>query len=266
MALERWDPPISHQVVTNQRKSTVVHYHRRHELYFLVQGETKYFVGDEIFHLIPGDFIFVPSGILHKTDSESCLHNERILLSFDDEVIGEQLRPLLDELARIKIVHIPHNRRYLAEDLLHKLQTEADKQESYHELLTNLYICELITLLCRLKYDYTPAKSESEQLMTVVAEYIRTNYAQDLSLSALGRKFGLSVSFLSRKFKECSGIGINEYITNVRIHNAAILLSDDSLSVTEVAARCGYADSNYFASVFKRIKGTTPLKYAKNQR
>ena len=47
--------------------------------------------------------------------------------------------------------------------------------------------------------------------------------------------------------------------------NAAQLLSTGNFSVTEVAERCGYSDSNYFASVFKKFKGTTPLKFSKSQ-
>ena len=75
----------------------------------------------------------------------------------------------------------------------------------------------------------------------------------------------MSESCLSRKFKQVSGMGLNEFITSVRIHNAEKLLAGGELSVTRIAELCGYSDSNYFASVFKKIKGTTPVKYAKSQ-
>ena len=73
----------------------------------------------------------------------------------------------------------------------------------------------------------------------------------------------MSESHLSRKFKAHTGIGINEYITYVRITNAEKLLRETELSVTEVADQCGYSDSNYFSTVFKRIKGITPQKCRK---
>lgn len=59
---------------------------------------------------------------------------------------------------------------------------------------------------------------------------------------------------------------MNEFITYVRISNAEALLSGTDLSVTEIAGRCGYGDSNYFASVFKKIKGITPHRYAALQK
>ena len=53
-------------------------------------------------------------------------------------------------------------------------------------------------------------------------------------------------------------------IRDRRIHNAARLLTASSrCSITEVAAQCGFNDSNYFTSVFKKIKGITPYKFYK---
>ena len=263
MVVQYTDPPISYEKVTNKRKMSQVHYHHQHELYYLVSGETKYFVGEEIFHLLPGDFIFVPRQVIHQTDSENCLHNERILMSFEDAIFDEGTHPLLEKLSECKLIHIPANKAYLVQDLLTKLQIEANREDEYRETLMKLYILELLALLCRLKYDYTPQISESEKLINAIADYIRENYSQELSLSVLSKQFALSESCLSRKFKAVSGFGLNEFITSVRIHNAERLLAQGDLPVTRVAELCGYSDSNYFAAVFKKIKGMSPVKYGK---
>lgn len=265
MIIEYRDPPISYDKVTNRRKTSQTHFHYQHELYYLIQGETKYLVGDDIYHLRPGDFIFVPREVIHKTDSESCLQNERILLSFSDDVFNWETRNVLDEISRIKLIHIPREALPSAEELLKKIQTEFEENAPYRDTLTRLYILELLTLLCRLRTDVIPPKSDSERMIGEVADYIRSHYWQDLPLRDLGQQFALSESCLSRKFKAITGMGINEYITNVRIHNAEKLLSTGNYTVTQVAEKCGYSDSNYFASVFKKIKGVTPLKYAKAQ-
>ena len=266
MAVEYRDPPVSYLKMNNERRISQVHYHYQHELYYLVSGETKYFVGDDIFHLQPGDFIFVPRLVIHKTDSENCMYNERILLSFEDEILDDSFRPVLQELSDCKLIHIPTAKAYIVEELLRKLQTEVNQGDRYNDVMVKLYILELLTQLCRLKYDFVPQISDSEKLIHTVAAYIRTNFAQDLSLQSLSRRFALSESCLSRKFKAVSGMGLSEYITSVRIHNAEQLLTGIELSVTEVAELCGYSDSNYFASVFKKIKGTTPAKYARSLR
>ena len=265
MVVQYTDPPISYEKVTNKRKMSQVHYHHQHELYYLVSGDTKYIVGDDIFHLVSGDFIFIPKEVIHKTDSEGCLHNERILLSFEDSIFDDTTRKILQELSDCKLIHIPAGKAHFAKDLLNKLQVESERDDVFKETLMKLYILELLTFLCRHRYEYTPQITESEKLINNVAEYIRTNFSQDLSLAALSKFFSISKSCLSRKFKAVSGMGINEYITSVRIHNAEQLLLKGELTITQVAERCGYGDSNYFASVFKRIKGITPLKFSKSQ-
>lgn len=265
MIIEYRDPLISYDKVINRRKTSQTHFHYQHELYYLISGETKYLVGDDIFHLRPGDFIFVPKEVIHKTDSESCLQNERILISFDDELFDATTRALLDEVSRVRLIHIPEEYIPQAETLMRKIQIEFEQEAPYRDTLSKLYILELLTLLCRYRCDRAPHVTESEKLIGAVAEYIRGHYQSELTLSELGRLFALSESCLSRKFKATTGMGINEYITNVRIHNAAQLLSTGVYSVTEVAEKCGYSDSNYFALVFKKIKGTTPLKFSKTQ-
>ena len=60
---------FSHQFVENRRKSTGVHFHDEHEIYYLVNGNTKYFIGDKIFQVESGNFVIIPAGVNHKTDS-----------------------------------------------------------------------------------------------------------------------------------------------------------------------------------------------------
>ena len=93
------DSLISRQKVTNRRKVTGIHYHENHELYYLVSGRTKYFVGDEVYVLERGNMIFVPAGVLHSCDSEDTLHNERILLSIPKSLFDKTTEDVFSELS-----------------------------------------------------------------------------------------------------------------------------------------------------------------------
>ena len=66
------DSLISRDRTVNRRKSCEVHYHDEHELYYMQEGRTTYFIDNEIFGVEKGDFVFVPRGILHRTDSGDC--------------------------------------------------------------------------------------------------------------------------------------------------------------------------------------------------
>lgn len=83
----------------------------------------------------------------------------------------------------------------------------------------------------------------------------------NLNLNNIAEHFSISPSYLSKKFKEKYGKGINDYLYEIRISHALHLLSDTTLKVAEIAEMTGFQDSNAFIRIFKKYVGTTPGKY-----
>jgi len=104
-------------------------------------------------------------------------------------------------------------------------------------------------------------KGDIEKAVYAVSEYISTHFAEDIPLDMLSRRFAVSSGQLSRKFKAVMGIGLNEYIRYIRVLNAEKLLRNSVVSITEIAGQCGFRDSNYFSTVFKKATGVTPSHY-----
>ena len=241
-----------------------MHVHNKHELYFLEEGGTKYFIGNEIYILKPGDFVFVPKDVFHMTDKFECDSHKRVLMVFDDDYIGEEYLKYIDFLKEKKCVRIPSSKLYRFFDVFAKLEHESRHHSKDYEELYKLYLRELLVLISRYqsKSEDFDQLNESYSLVQKAAEYISCNYNSELSLELLSRKFSLSRSYFSRLFKEVTGVGVSEYINITRISAAEELLTRGDLSVTEVANRCGFNDSNYFATVFKKIKGISPKKFS----
>jgi AraC-like DNA-binding protein len=107
---------------------------------------------------------------------------------------------------------------------------------------------------------------ENESLIQSAVDFINESFKSDISLDTVSKKVSLSRSFFSRKFKEITGFGFSEYLNLVRIKHAAEALSVSDVSVTEAALDAGFNDSSYFCSVFKRLMGETPYKYAARMR
>lgn len=103
-----------------------------------------------------------------------------------------------------------------------------------------------------------------EGLASLVKKYINKNYASKISLSVLSRKFGCSNSTLMKRFKAEYDTTIADYITEVRLKNAANLLITSGYSVKEISAKCGFTDQNYFSRQFSAIYGISPSSYRKN--
>lgn len=93
-----------------------------------------------------------------------------------------------------------------------------------------------------------------------IHRYVRYNYMRELSVGELARTFGFDRSYLYKVFKERYGMGLKEYITRVRMQNAARLL-EEGFSVTEAAAMVGYPDPFNFSKAFKAYYGLPPSKY-----
>lgn len=105
-------------------------------------------------------------------------------------------------------------------------------------------------------------KQEYSPLGELVSAYVKANYAEEnLNISMIGEKFGITPSYLSKQFKAQTGDALLDFISRTRLEEAKKLLSGQTLSIMEIARRVGYADINTFNRTFKKFEGITPGKY-----
>lgn len=92
-------------------------------------------------------------------------------------------------------------------------------------------------------------------------EYIHKNYHRDISLNDAANYVGISSAYLSRVFKADCCIGFTEYLNQMRIEKAKLLIERKENRVKEIANQVGFISYNYFFKVFKDIVGMTPVEY-----
>lgn len=253
---------FAHKVTSNKRKFSHLHYHKDYELYYLAKGTTMYLIDDNFYHIKEGVFVIIPPNTLHNTDSLSCKHIERFLFGFSLKLFNSKLSCIVDDLCSKKVLSLSPTRMEQAVILMEKIELENIEQSETSDYLIDLYLQELLIYLYKYGQEYKVKKTNTETLIDSITQYIKANFADELTLKKLGKHFSISPSHLSRIFKETTGVGINEYIIFTRIDNASKLLKTTSLPITKIAFRCGFNDSNYFSTIFKKYKGTSPLKYA----
>lgn len=244
-------------------KMQTAHFHEAHELYFLEAGKTTYFIGSELYLLEAGDMIFVPKGMFHKTDSDKCTTVEKLLFMFDDDFVGEDFSSYINELKVRKHIRFPKDSLYKMKEIFQKIEKEHKKREKGFEQMQKLYLREMLILISRYRVtqNVTPFK-EYYAIIQNAARYISENCNDDLRLQKLSKKYAMSPSHFSRQFKVVTGVCLNEYINISRITAAEKLLLNTNMPITKIAMECGFNDSNYFAAVFKKIKGITPKRYS----
>lgn len=243
-------------------KMAVAHFHKRHELYYLVEGQTRYFVGNEIFLLEAGDMIFVPKGEFHKTVYEESTSTERVLFGFDDNFVNGKFDKYIEEMTKNKYITFPKDKAHKIKDIVEKCIKESENKPKGYEDMKNLLLGELLVTISRYRKTETAHISPAYTAMQDIAKHISSHYNSDLSLQALAKQFSISPNHLSKQFKKVTGVSLSEYINIARIGAAEKFLAQGNLPVTRVATECGFNDSNYFAAVFKKLKGITPKKYS----
>ncbi len=92
-------------------------------------------------------------------------------------------------------------------------------------------------------------------------EYLHTHYDQDIPISALAAMEHLSISRYREVFHSVTGFSPSDYRTTLRLQHACNLLTTTELSMTQIAAECGYEDVLYFFRLFKKRQGLTPSQY-----
>ena len=109
-------------------------------------------------------------------------------------------------------------------------------------------------------------QNASRGVLLDVEGEIRKNYAENLTLKELGKKYFVNSAYLGQMFRKKYGVSFKEYLNNYRIERAAeiLLRTDDKIYL--VAEEVGYRDLDYFINRFIQSKGCTPTTYRKKTR
>lgn len=270
------DMPNDFKISKIKRDSTYTkqssHIHPYYEIFYLINGDCTFFIDHNIYKLNRGDLVIVPAGEIHKSTYPETGYSERFVVSFREnnlgwinEILGEEI---VKQSLNMGVISIPDKRRDYVESLMYKMLFESEGQDILSPAFIKTGLIELLLFIIRCqRYEENVVKEidVDNQLMQEIATYIYDNYDKKISLDDMSRKFHISRSYLSKKFKTITGFGFKEYLINVRIKNACTLLLETNKSITDIAFECGFNDSNYFGDAFRHVKGVSPNKYRKNK-
>ncbi|MDD6872973.1 MAG: helix-turn-helix domain-containing protein, partial [Clostridiales bacterium] len=88
--------------------------------------------------------------------------------------------------------------------------------------------------------------------------YIRSHFAENITLNDVAAKLYVNPVYLSRIFREKTGATFTEALTQTRLNEIIRRLQDTDNSVSEIATACGYSNIKYFYRQFKRYTGMSP--------
>ena len=118
----------------------------------------------------------------------------------------------------------------------------------------------LIRGACSAEQDSGAEKTD--QRSENLKQYVRDNcFQSDFSLQMAADHFGLTPSNLSHYFKNCTGLGLSEYVQEVRRTEACRLLAQTDMAIQEIGRQVGMVNVSSFIRFFKQQTGLTPGQY-----
>lgn len=97
--------------------------------------------------------------------------------------------------------------------------------------------------------------------LKAVERYIRDNFRKPLTIKEIGARFFLNPVYLGNAFSNKFGIGIIEYIHDLRIQEAKRLLRESNQTVSSIAEQVGYVQYNHFLTEFRKRVPEKPNAY-----
>lgn len=119
---------------------------------------------------------------------------------------------------------------------------------------------------CADEPEYNIKQGKSTEIVAEIMQYIDNHFTEEIQLSVFAAKYFRDVTYISRLFKEYTGINYSDYLVEKRVEYAKKLLIKANTSVDDIANAVGYNDISHFRRVFKSKTGMSPAQYRKENR
>lgn len=239
------------------------HYHDYFELYYLESGERFHMIQDQIYCILPGEFILFPPYVMHHSYGGTDMPFKRLLVYFQREAVHSQ--EMLKALEEGSGVYRPDSGQ---RQKIHQLMEVLLAEQIHPGAFSDDYQCSVLHLLLVtiLRQKQVPAQPEMRSRIANVISYIHSHYQEDMNLELLAQEFYISQYYLCREFKRCTNSTIIQYINITRIMNAQRKFMETDKNITEISKETGFSNITHFNRVFKSVLGMNPSEYRKHCR
>ena len=256
-----------------QHEDTGNHSHNFFELAYITGGSCTHTLNDVSCTVTVGDYFIIDFGSIHSYTN--CKELTLINCLFLPEIIDDTLKDccsfeaLLHScllryykiyLGKTSVDRIFHDEEGRVLQLLTGLMKEyQEKQVGYLEI----YRCrlqEILILMMRNVLDRT-MNYQDNAMISEAMTYLNHHYQSQKVLEDFCKQFHFTPQYISRRFKQETGVTIREYQQKIRMEKCCELLAGSDILISEVAQVAGYRDMKAFHKLFKRMLKMSPREY-----
>lgn len=249
------------------------HDHRFFELAYVTGGSADHILNGASGRLRAGDYFILDYGSVHCY--ENCRDFTLINCLFLPEVIDETLRCCQSLEALLQGCLIRYYRTGLGEVWANRIFHDGDgRVKSLLEGMVEEYRCKRLgsaeifrcrlteILILTLRSLVQPQQVRTKSRVTAeLIRYVDASYQGRPTLQDFCERQHYSLSYVSRRFKQETGMTFREYLQKVRMEKCCALLLAGDMTVSEAAGAVGYEDMQFFHEVFRKYLHMTPKEY-----
>lgn len=260
----------------------VMHKHKFIEIVYVVSGKAKHVIGEREYSVKRGDvsiinpdeahaFVpdrefssepFVAYDLMFTPDfvDSSCLSDDGFSKLGKSFLFYSLFPDSGDFKERFNLIA---DCGYELGSVFEKIYDEYKAQRVGYVNLIRLYIAEIVIRLSRKIEDTENSKltSSQKQIVMEIISYIEKNYSIKIHSDEIASKLFFNKNYISRLFKQETGLSIHEFVRKIRMKEAIKRLEETDDIISDIAVDCGFNDMKSFYQMFKNFAGCTPKAY-----
>ena len=246
-----------------------IHWHEEIEITYVVDGSIKHQLNGKQVRIEAGEAIYINAKQLHLIKSYSqdcilyCLIFHPTLLSASNFIAQKYVQPIVENenLDYFFLKESEKGHKAVLDSIvkIHQLEKDPNFELKALGILCNLWEA-IFPLLPKVSEERLLINEDLHRVQRMLA-HIHKCYNRELSLEEICRIGDIGKTKATKIFEQYLHMTPVDYLINYRLEIASQMLMNTDNSVTDIALSTGFADSSYFARIFRRRVGCSPLEY-----
>ncbi|MEY4834123.1 MAG: hypothetical protein RI980_238 [Bacteroidota bacterium] len=247
------------------------HYHPEYELTYIVKGNGYRIVGNSYEHFNDGDLVLLGNHLPHTWSGKlnDGIKSDAVVIQFSKEFIAPFLglneSLLIKDMLNTSVrgIRFEPDAELVAKIIALTETNGVDKILKLISILDDLSKKQPILIASNSFHNVVSKKNEIR--INKVCLYIQNNFHTKISLKEVADLIYLTESNFCKFFKKATGKTYSDYLNELRINEACLLLVQTEKSINQISFECGFETLSYFNRVFLSKKEMTPSIFRKSE-